>query len=102
MLTADTAQRARTRIAALLVAGTALIAPAAFAEPTDLEALANTPRAFLGQEVEMVGYCVKGGRTGGVLGYECTTDAGVYVDADEIEPDKDVTVFNAKKAKVTF
>lgn len=87
MLTADTAHRARNRIAAFLIAGTALVASPAFAEPTDLEALAKNPQEFLGQEVEMAAYCVKGGRTGDVFGYECTTDAGIYVDADEIEPE---------------
>lgn len=126
-------------LAAVVIAGFALAAPAALAEPTDLKDLAQDPQSFLGQDVEMVGYCVKGGRAGDVLGYECTTDAGVYVDADDIEPEtakkklgdcgvtqndecratvqfvphsyttsgviepgKNITVFNAEKAKVSF
>lgn len=126
-------------LAAVLIAGFVFAAPAAFAEPTDLAELTKSPQKFLGEEVEMVAFCVKGGRSGDVLGYECTTDAGVYVDADDIEPeaakvklgdcgatqsdgcratvqfvphsyttsgviepDKNVTVFNAKKATVSF
>lgn len=72
--------------AASLVAGFALAAPA-LAEPTDIKNLAKNPQDFLGQEVVLEGYCVKGGRSGDVLGYECTTEDGVYVDADDIEPD---------------
>ncbi len=126
-------------LAACVIAGLLLTAPAASAEPTDLAELSKSPQKFLGQQVEMVGFCVKGGRSGDVLGYECTTDSGVYVDVDDIEPEsakktladcgatqsdecrakvqfaphsyttsgviepgKSVTVFNAKKAMVSF
>jgi hypothetical protein len=74
-------------LAAGLVAGFAFAATAAMAEPSDLKDLAKNPQEYLDQEVEIVGFCVKGGRSGDVLGYECTTDAGIYVDADEIEPE---------------
>jgi len=76
-----------TRFAVIAIAGLALAAPAAFAEPTDLKELAEDPQSFLDKEIELVGYCVKGGKAGDVLGYECTTDAGVYVAADDIEPE---------------
>jgi len=79
--------RVNGRLAAFLIAGLALAAPAAFAESTDMQDLAKNPQNFLGQTVEMEGYCVKGGRSGDVLGYECTTEDGVYVDADDIEPE---------------
>lgn len=80
--------RATGRLTVLLIAGFVLAAPAALAEPTDMKDLAKNPQDFLGQEVEMQGYCVKGGRSGDVLGYECTTTDGVYVDADDIEPEE--------------
>ena len=64
-----------------------VFAHAAGADPMDLEDLANHPQKALGVTVELDGFCVKGGRAGDVLGYECTTDAGVYVNADEIEPE---------------
>ena len=87
MSTKSDARRRSTRnVAGLLFATAALIAPAALAEPTDLAEVTKNPQKFLGEEVEMEGYCVKGGRTGDVLGYECTSPDGVYVDADEIEP----------------
>jgi hypothetical protein len=74
-------------LAACVIAGLTLAASAAFAAPTDLAELTKSPQKFLGQPVEMVGFCVKGGRSGDVLGYECTTEAGVYVDVDDIEPE---------------
>jgi hypothetical protein len=124
-------------LASLFVLAVMALSPAAFAEPTDLKDLVSKPQAYLGQEVEIEGYCVKNGRSGDVLGYECTTKEGVYVDADDIEPeaakeklagscaggscvatirftphsyttsaviepDKDVVVFNADKAQVSF
>ena len=125
--------------AACVIAALLLAAPAAFAEPTDLAELSKSPQKFLGQEVEMVGFCVEGGRSGDVLGYECSADADVYVDIDDIEPEaakktladcgatqsdecratvrfaphsyttsgviepgKNVTVFNAERATVSF
>jgi len=74
-------------LVACAIAGLTLAAPAAFAEPTDLAELTKSPQKFLGEQVEMVAFCVKGGRAGDVIGYECTTEAGVYVDADDIEPE---------------
>lgn len=79
--------RVTSQCAALLIAACALAAPAALAEPSDMADLAKNPQDFLGQEVVIEGYCVKGGRSGDVLGYECTTEDGVYVDADDIEPE---------------
>jgi hypothetical protein len=74
-------------LAGLLVSGALLLSPAAFAGSTDLQDLAKKPQSFLGQDVEMVGVCVKGGRNGDVLGYECTTEEGIYVDARDVEPE---------------
>jgi hypothetical protein len=114
-----------------------LLSPAAFAGSTDLQDLAKKPESYLGQDVEITGVCVKHGRKGDVLGYECTTEEGVYVDARDVEPEaakkkldagcdgddcsvtirftphsystssmvepgKDVTIFNAQKATVSF
>lgn len=128
--------RVKDFLPVFLIAGFALAAPA-LAEPTDMKDLAKNPQAFLGEEVVLEGHCVKGGRSGDVLGYECTTEDGIYVDADDIEPEdakaklagdcaggscratvefvphsyttsgviepgKDVTVFNAEKAKLSF
>jgi len=74
-------------LASLLVLGALLLSPAAFAGSADLQDLAKKPESYLGQEVEIVGVCVKHGRKGDVLGYECTTEEGVYVDARDIEPE---------------
>jgi len=74
------------RFARLLVLGAALSAPAALAASADLADLAAKPGNYLGQEVEVVGYCVKGGVKGNVLGYECITEGTVRVTADDIEP----------------
>lgn len=74
-------------LAVCLIAGLTLAAPAAFAEPTDLAELTKSPQKFLGEQVEMVAFCVKGGRSGDVLGYECITESGVYVDVYDIEPE---------------
>ena len=75
-------------LAACLIAGLAFAATAACAEPSDMKELAENPQNFLGQDVEMKGACVKGGRAGDVLGYECTTTTGVYVQVDDIEPEE--------------
>jgi len=77
----------RVKHLTVLIAGLAFAAPAALAEPTDLAELTKSPQKFLGEDVEMRGYCIKGGRAGDVLGYECTTEAGVYVDAHDVEPE---------------
>lgn len=69
-----------------LLIGVTFVAPAAFAEPTDLADLAANPHDYLDKEVEITGYCVKGGLKGDVLGYECMTEGTVYVDASDIEP----------------
>jgi hypothetical protein len=65
----------------------ALVSPAALAEPDDLTKLVTNPHDYLDKQVEIVGYCVKGGVKGDVLGYECTTEGTVYVDTDTIEPE---------------
>jgi hypothetical protein len=74
-------------LAGLLVLGALLLSPAAFAGSTDLQDLAKKPESYLGQDVEITGVCVKHGRKGDVLGYECTTEEGVYVDARDVEPE---------------
>jgi hypothetical protein len=74
------------RLAGLLVVVAAFVSPAAMAEPDDLAKLAASPTDYLDKQVEIAGYCVKGGAKGDVLGYECTTEGSVYVDTDDIEP----------------
>ena len=49
--------------------------------------LVKNPQNYLGQEVEMKAHCIKGGKSGDVLGYECTTKEGVYVTTDDIAPE---------------
>jgi hypothetical protein len=71
---------------AILLLGMTL-SPSEAAESVKAEDLSSKPQDYLGKEVELVGHCTKGGATGDVLGYECTTDGGVYVDARTIEPD---------------
>lgn len=66
--------------------GIGLVFTTAVAEPEDLASLTSTPQNYLGKEVEITGFCVKGGAKGDVLGYECTTEGTVYVDALDIEP----------------
>jgi hypothetical protein len=139
-LTQETTFGARCRIAALLALA-ALVSTAALAEPTDMTKLVSSPQDYLDKEVEIAGYCVKGGVKGDVLGYECTTEGDVYVDAGTIEPEaarekvdanckgeqqdaacratirfvphsfttsnvleenKTITIFNTKKAELTF
>lgn len=78
--------RGTARLAGLLILGSAIASPAAIAEPVDLAALVANPHAYLDEEIEVTGYCVKGGLKGDVLGYECTTEGAVYVDAGDIEP----------------
>jgi len=79
--------RVNNYLAAFLIAGLVCTASAAHAEPTDLAALAKDPQSFLGQDLEMKANCVKGGRAGDVLGYECTTKQGVYLNARDIGPE---------------
>jgi len=79
-------QTAGRYLAGLLALGVLLLSPAAFAGSADLQDLAKKPEKYLGQEVEIESVCVKHGRKGDVLGYECTTEEGIYVDARDIEP----------------
>lgn len=72
--------------AGLLVSGALLFSSAALAASTDMQDLQKKPENYLGQEVEVVGVCIKGGSKGDVLGYECTTEEGIYVDARDVEP----------------
>lgn len=125
------------RRAAFLVAGVGLFACVTQVQASELADLIKSPQKYLGQQVEMKAHCTKGGRSGDVLGYECTTKGGVYLDTDDItpdeakekfaddcaggkceatvtfephsysvsgviEPDKEVVIFNAKTAKVSF
>jgi len=72
--------------AGLLILAASFILPPAAALCADLEDLARSPQDYLGKEVEISGYCVKGGVNGDVIGYECTTESTIYVDADAVEP----------------
>jgi hypothetical protein len=78
--------RLSRRLADLVILATAFVLPAAVAAAADLKDLAAKPQDYLGKEVEVAGYCVKGGVNGDVLGYECTTEGSVYVDASNVEP----------------
>ncbi|MGH6864702.1 MAG: hypothetical protein ACREDO_00605 [Methyloceanibacter sp.] len=78
--------RPRHCFAAWAVAGMALLPAAVTAESVKVEDLASNPQSYLGKEVELVGQCSKGGAGGDVLGYECTTEETVYVDARKVEP----------------
>jgi hypothetical protein len=131
---------ARSRLAGFFVLATVLASATAMAEPNDLAQLVASPQDYLNKEIEVVGYCVKGGVKGDVLGYECTTEGTVYVNAKTIEPaaaqakidekcngkhddacratirfvphsfstsnvleaDKTITIFNTKKAELSF
>lgn len=73
---------------AFLIAGIGLSACVTQVQASDIHDLAKKPQDFLGQEVEMKAYCIKGGRSGDVLGYECTTKDGVYVNTDDITPEE--------------
>lgn len=75
------------RRAAIVIAAMVLSASAALAGASDMKDLAKDPQNFLGQEVEIKAFCIKGGRSGDVLGYECTTKDGVYLDTDDITPE---------------
>ena len=55
--------RVKSLLPAFLIVGLALAAPA-LAEPTDVQTLTKNPQDFLGEEVVLEGYCVKGGRSG--------------------------------------
>lgn len=82
----NTKRRLRRRLAGFLTLGAAFVFPSAVAVSADLKDLAASPQDYLGKEVEVAGYCVKGGVNGDVLGYECTTEGTVYVDADDVQP----------------
>ena len=71
-----------------LVASLGLFACATSVQATELEDLAKNPQNYLEQQVEMKASCIKGGRSGDVLGYECTTKNGVYLNADDITPEE--------------
>lgn len=81
------AQNLGRTLVGLLVSGALLFSSAAFAASTDMQDLQTKPENYLGQEVEIVGVCVKGGKKGDVLGYECTTEEGIYVDTRDVEPE---------------
>ena len=76
------------RRAALLFAGLSLTVGVTEVQASDIQDLVKNPQSFLGQEVEMKATCIKGGRSGDVLGYECTTKDGVYVTTDDITPEE--------------
>ncbi|MGA9541246.1 MAG: hypothetical protein WBQ77_09400 [Methyloceanibacter sp.] len=71
-----------------MIAGLGLIAWVTQVQASDIQDLVKNPQNFLGQEVEMKASCIKGGRAGDVLGYECTTKDGVYLNADDITPEE--------------
>jgi hypothetical protein len=72
---------------ATVVMGVTLFAIAANAGPVDWHDLADKPTDYLNKEIEVSGYCTKGGTKGDVLGYECATEGPVYIDARQVEPD---------------
>ena len=76
------------RRTALMIAGLGLIAWVTQVQASDIQDLVKNPQNFLGQEVEMKASCIKAGRAGDVLGYECTTKDGVYVNTDDITPEE--------------
>lgn len=76
-----------SRFAAFFVAGVGVLASASQGYASDIADLAKSPQDYLGQQVEIKAHCVKGGKSGDVLGYECTTKEGVYVTADDITPE---------------
>ena len=76
-----------SRFAALFVAGVGVLAGVSQGYASDIADLAKSPQDYLGQQVEIKAHCVKGGKSGDVLGYECTTKEGVYVTADDITPE---------------
>ena len=76
------------RRTALMIAGLGLIAWVTQVQASDIQDLVKNPQNFLGQKVEMKASCIKGGRAGDVLGYECTTKDGVYLNADDITPEE--------------
>ena len=61
----NTKVRLGRRLAGLLL-GLSLFPPAAMANPVDWHDLAANPNEYLGKEVEIVGYCAKGGAKGDV------------------------------------
>ncbi|MCB1443223.1 MAG: hypothetical protein KDJ72_09375 [Methyloceanibacter sp.] len=73
--------------AAIAITAMVLSGSAAQAGASDMKDLAKEPQKFLGQEIEIKAFCVKGGRSGDVLGYECTTKDGIYLDTDDITPE---------------
>ena len=79
--------RVKCCLTGLVILGAAFVSPAALAETADLEKLVASPLDYLGKTVEVAGYCVKGGVKGDVLGYECTTDGTVYINAVDVAPD---------------
>lgn len=79
--------RAKLWLGAVLILGAASISPAALAEPTDLAELAASPLDHIDTEIEVSGHCLQGGADGDVLGYECTTDGPVWINATIVEPD---------------
>ena len=83
----NTMRIAQSRLASVFILAAMLGTTAAIAEPNDLAQLATSPQDYLDKQIEIVGYCVKGGTKGDVLGYECTTESTVYVDTDTIEPE---------------
>jgi len=73
---------------AFVVAGVGLFACVPLVEASEHGDLAEHPQNYLEQEVEMKARCMKGGKAGDVLGYECTTKEGVYVNTDDITPEE--------------
>lgn len=83
----DTLHCVKRYLASLLISAVTLVSPVALAESADLQELIANPQDYLDQEVEIVGYCTKGGVKGDVVGFGCTTDGVVYITVDNIEPD---------------
>lgn len=76
------------RRVAFFVAGMGLLAGVSQVHASELGDIAENPQNYLEQEVEISARCIKGGKAGDVLGYECTTKAGVYLNTDDITPEE--------------
>ncbi|MEM9590312.1 MAG: hypothetical protein AAF967_03110 [Pseudomonadota bacterium] len=73
---------------AFVVTGVALFTCASQVQASELGDLNENPQNYLEQKVEIKATCIKGGKSGDVLGYECTTKEGVYLNADDITPEE--------------
>jgi hypothetical protein len=69
-----------------LIFALALLPVVALAGAVKWQKLAADPAAYIGKEVEVVGYCAQGGVNGDAPGYQCATDGNLYIETPEIGP----------------